>query len=85
MGSKTISLREETYRRLHREKRDEESFSDAVDRLIADEDGNPLRELVGLVEDENLDRVRRGSTEFRRDVDARFDDPNQSDEPQNGT
>ncbi|WP_312909340.1 antitoxin VapB family protein [Natronosalvus caseinilyticus] len=73
MSSKTISLRDETYRRLHREKREGESFSDVVDRLLLEEDGNPLRELIGLVDDDELERVRRQSKTFRSSVERRFD------------
>ncbi|GAB3018044.1 antitoxin VapB family protein [Natronobiforma cellulositropha] len=74
MGSKTISLHEETYRRLDREKRADESFSDVVDRLLTGETENPLRELIGLVDEEELERVRHHSDAFREDVDARFSD-----------
>lgn len=33
MGTKTIRVDEEVYRRLERQKRDDESFSDVIDRL----------------------------------------------------
>lgn len=79
MGSKTVSLKEETYRRLSREKREGESFSDAIDRLLAEEDTNPLRELIGLPEDET-DTVRKRSAEFRADVNDRFGDVDRIDE-----
>ncbi|NHN46953.1 hypothetical protein G9464_04995 [Halostella sp. JP-L12] len=32
MGSKAISVREDVYRALKREKRDDESFSDVIER-----------------------------------------------------
>ena len=79
MGSKTVSLKDETYRRLRREKRDDESFSDAIDRLLAEEDANPLRELIGLPDDE-IDSVRRRSEKFRADVNDRFTDSDRADE-----
>ncbi|WP_254524799.1 antitoxin VapB family protein [Natrinema caseinilyticum] len=74
MGSKTVSLKDETYRRLDREKRDGESFSDAIDRLLAEDDTNPLRELIGLLDNDEAAAVRRRSEEFRADVNERFDD-----------
>lgn len=36
MGTKTIRLDEDVYERLKSEKRDDETFSEAVDRLIGD-------------------------------------------------
>lgn len=72
MGSKTISVRDETYRRLDREKREGESFSDVIDRLVADDEENPLRELVGFVDVDDVDDVRQGAAAFRADVDERF-------------
>ncbi|MCW8172322.1 MULTISPECIES: antitoxin VapB family protein [Natrialba] len=83
MGSKTISLRDETYRRLHREKRDGESFSDVVDRLLVDDEENPLRELIGLVDDDELECVRRESAEFRDDIGSRFGDTDSTREEDN--
>ncbi|MDJ1432064.1 antitoxin VapB family protein [Halostagnicola sp. A-GB9-2] len=53
MESKTVCLKHETYRRLTREKRDDESFSDAIDRFLTTDDGNPLRELIGFVDEES--------------------------------
>ncbi|ELY93905.1 hypothetical protein C483_04479 [Natrialba hulunbeirensis JCM 10989] len=73
MGSKTISLREETYRRLDRAKHENESFSDVVDRLLVDDD-DPLRELIGFVDEDELDAVKRKSSSFRRDFAGRFDE-----------
>lgn len=73
MGSKTISLREETYRRLDRAKQEGESFSDVVDRLLV-EDDDPLQELVGLVDDDELEGVRQASSTFRAEVGGRFDE-----------
>ncbi|WP_049927657.1 antitoxin VapB family protein [Halopiger goleimassiliensis] len=72
MSSKTISLREETYRRLERAKRDDESFSDVVDRLLVDEE-NPFRELVGLLDEREISDVRRESKAFRAEMNDRFD------------
>ncbi|SDJ47513.1 antitoxin VapB family protein [Natronorubrum texcoconense] len=82
MGSKTVSLKDETYRRLNREKRDGESFSDAIDRLLVEDDTNPLRELIGLVDEDELENVRTRSNEFREDVNNRFGSGERADEDQ---
>lgn len=34
MGTKTIDIREEVYERLKAQKRDEESFTDTIERLL---------------------------------------------------
>ncbi|ELY42910.1 antitoxin VapB family protein [Natronorubrum tibetense] len=38
MGTKTIGLRDDVYERLKARKRDEESFTELVDRLLEDSD-----------------------------------------------
>jgi len=79
MTSKTISLKEETYERLRREKSDDESFSDVIDRVLSDEE-HPLYGLVGIAEDDEVARIRAGSKSFRDDVDGRMDPQNQSEQ-----
>jgi len=71
MASKTISLKEETYERLRREKGDDESFSDVIDRFL-DEEEHPLYGLVGLAEEAEVDRIREESRSFRADIDSRM-------------
>ena len=71
MSSKTISLKEETYERLRRAKGDDESFSDAIDRLLGGDDEHPLFDLVGLLDDAEAERVRERAGEFRENVDDR--------------
>ncbi|MFW5920075.1 MAG: antitoxin VapB family protein [Halanaeroarchaeum sp.] len=71
MSSKTISLKEGTYERLRRAKGDDESFSDAIDRLLGGDDDHPLFDLVGLLDDEAAERVRERAEEFRESVDGR--------------
>ena len=71
MGSKTISLREETYDRLERTKGEDESFSDAIERLLGTED-QPLEAIVGILSDEQADRLREHSQEFRTETDERL-------------
>lgn len=72
MASKTISLKEETYERLRRAKGEDESFSDAIDRLLGGDDAHSLLDLVGLLDDEEADRVRERMREFRENVDDRM-------------
>ena len=71
MSSKTISLKEETYERLRRAKGEGESFSDVIDRLLGD-DEHPLYGLVGLLAEDEADRLRERSRAFREDVDSRM-------------
>lgn len=71
MGSKTISLKEETYNRLHRAKGEDESFSDVIDRLLREGD-HPLYGLVGLLDDDEVAELRERSRAFRESVDARM-------------
>lgn len=70
MASKTISIKESTYRRLTALKGTDESFSDVIDRLVESEEGrHPLFELVGLLDAAELETVRRSSDAFRRSLD----------------
>jgi predicted CopG family antitoxin len=54
MGSKTIRLDEDVYERLRENKRDDETFSETVERLMG---GRSLAELGGVLDDES--RVER--------------------------
>lgn len=70
MGSKNISVREDVYRTLKREKRADESFSDVIERLArGGEEDHPLFDLVGTLDDEEAARVRDATTAFRDRVD----------------
>ena len=53
MGTKTLSIREETYEVLKGEKREGESFSDVIDRLMRREKFN-LKDYFGAIKDEEL-------------------------------
>lgn len=72
MGSKTVSLKTETYRRLDRVKGEGESFSDVIDRLLEAED-QPLFRLVGLIDEEQAAELREQSQAFRERLDHRMD------------
>ena len=59
MATKTIGIREEVYERLKAQKRDDESFTDTVERLL-DESATDWREgfgSLGTTEAEELERV----------------------------
>lgn len=65
MGTKTIGIREDVYERLRARKREDESFTDLVDRLI-DESSTDWRETFGRLPAEEaaeLESVARASRE----------------------
>lgn len=70
MGSTTIRLDEDVYARLKAEKREGETFSEAVDRLL---EGGSLLDLVGLWSDAEVDAIREeldsADSEAVKDVD----------------
>ncbi|MFB6085348.1 MAG: antitoxin VapB family protein [Halodesulfurarchaeum sp.] len=53
--SHQIRLDEDVYEHIKATKRDDESFSDAVERLIG---GRSLRDLRGLFDSEQVDEMR---------------------------
>lgn len=70
MGTKNISIRDDVYRKLRDSKRPDESFSDAIDRLMGSQEGeHPLYDLVGLVDDQEAQRIRNRSNQFREQFD----------------
>jgi predicted CopG family antitoxin len=68
MGNKTIRLDDDVYERLRENKRDDETFSEAVERLMG---GRSLAELGDVLDDE--DRVERmeAAIEEANEADAR--------------
>lgn len=74
MSSKTISLKDVTYERLSREKGEDESFSDVIDRLLGTADAeHSLYGLIGLCDEAEVETLRARSTEFRESVDDRME------------
>ena len=55
MGTKTVRLREDVYERIRARKREEETFSEAVDRLTGDPS---LAELGGIFDDDQVEEMR---------------------------
>jgi predicted CopG family antitoxin len=66
MPTKTIGVKKETYERLAAEKRDDESFSDTIDRLVENARSD-WRSSFGKFEDES-DELRRVVEEQRKDL-----------------
>ena len=54
MGTKTIRLEENVYERIKRQKRPDETFSEAIDRLT---DTPSLSELGGIVDPERVEKM----------------------------
>ncbi|TMT86992.1 hypothetical protein E2L06_10435 [Haloterrigena sp. H1] len=53
--SRQIRLEDDVYERIKANKRDDESFSDAVDRLIS---GRSLRDLRDVFDDDQVSEMR---------------------------
>ena len=64
MGTKTIGLREDVYERLKARKRDDESFTDLIDRLI-DESSVDWRETFGSLPTEEAAEIERVTARSR--------------------
>ncbi|PSQ25290.1 hypothetical protein BRD03_14770 [Halobacteriales archaeon QS_9_68_17] len=64
MGTKTIGVRTEVYERLKARKRDDESFTDLVDRML-DETTPDWRDGFGTLSSEESDELERITSEAR--------------------
>jgi predicted CopG family antitoxin len=69
MPTKTIGVREEVYERLRARKRDDESFTDLIDRLIDESEGD-WRDGFGSLSAEEADSLREAAAASRE----RFDE-----------
>ena len=58
MGTKTIGIRDDVYERLRARKREDESFTDLVDRLL-DETTVDWREGFGALAEHDADELER--------------------------
>ena len=65
MATKTIGVREEVYERLRARKRDDESFTDLIDRLI-DESGGDWREGFGSLSTDKADSFQDAAAASRK-------------------
>jgi len=65
MSSKTISIRDDIYKLLKDARRDEESFSDVIERLLK-KDKTDLSEYFGALKDDPLlDELEEDSIKIR--------------------
>jgi predicted CopG family antitoxin len=62
MGTKTVRLDEDVYERVRSQKREDETFSEAIDRLTG---GSSLLDLEGTLNDEEAEDVREAIEESR--------------------
>jgi predicted CopG family antitoxin len=71
MGTKTIRLDENVDELLRARKREDETFSEAVERLV----GSPsLRELAGILSDEEAEEFRRVIDNYDREIESMHDE-----------
>jgi len=71
MGTRSVRLDEDTYERIRAHKRDDETFSEAIDRLIG---GPSLLDLVGLLSDEEAAEFREAIEDADETARADIDD-----------
>jgi len=82
MSTKSVRLDEDVYERIKSEKRPDETFSEAIDRLTG---GASLLDLVGILSDEEatgfrvaIDETDEDAVEEIDDVVKRFEDSSDS-------
>ena len=63
MGTKTIGLRDDVYERLKARKREDESFTDLMNRLL-DETPPSWREGFGTLSEQDADELEHIHTRF---------------------
>lgn len=63
MGSKNVRLDDDVYDRLKREKRDGETFSEAVERLLG---APPLAEFAGVLSEDGAEEIASAIDERNR-------------------
>jgi predicted CopG family antitoxin len=72
MGVKTISIRDEIYEKLSSARREGESFSDAIDRLLKRDRVDLSKYFGALKESDLLDDLEKDSREMREMARQRF-------------
>ena len=71
MGTKSVRLDERVYELVESHKREDETFSEAIERLIG---GPSLLELAGILSDAEADRFREAVDDVDTVDDADVDD-----------
>ena len=70
MAVKTITITEDAYRKLSRLKRENESFTEVINRVLG---GPSALELAGLLDSTTADKVEAKIRRTRRDLDERVE------------
>ncbi|KXA91416.1 hypothetical protein AKJ57_01240 [candidate division MSBL1 archaeon SCGC-AAA259A05] len=73
MGSKNISLRESAYERLSSLKKEEESFSDLVERLTRGKTPK-YSDLAGILSKDTIETIENARKERKRADKAEFEE-----------
>jgi predicted CopG family antitoxin len=62
MGTKTVRIEDDVYERIKAKKRDDETFSEAIERLVG---GGSLLDLYELGADEDVEEMREAIGESK--------------------
>lgn len=65
MGTKTISIKDSVYEILKRSKKEDESFSDVIERLAKEKNIDLMSFFGGLKDGEVLDSIEKDSKKIR--------------------
>lgn len=70
MGTKTVTITEEAYKKLKMEKMEGESFTEVIDRLTDKDKGRKdLMEFAGAWKDFDVEKIiKKGRKEFNRNA-----------------
>ena len=71
MGTRNVRLDEDVYERVENEKRDDETFSETIERLIG---SVSLLELVGIFSEDEAEAVREAIEDADADATAAVDE-----------
>ena len=72
MSGKEISVPDEVYEALDAARRDDESVADVVRRMVETRAAHPLFDIVGLLDDDEVERLQRERRRFRDDLGDRL-------------
>lgn len=71
MGTRMVRIDEDVYERIASQKRDDETFSEAIERLLADP---PLVSLAGILDEEEAAEIEAVIEEEDAEYDAYLDE-----------